>query len=181
MALIHGTLTNLRSIDRSDLERIQAWFDDPELMRWWGYGAPAPSRGATIRRVEEWLADELIWDHPVALIVETLDGDTCGLVLLSCIAGIDRSCELGIFLEPAYRRQGIGTDVIETITDVLLTQWNFHRVTAKSEEHNDAAHALFARLGYVLEGRLREARFFDGAWHDVLIFGKLRDTGEGDR
>ncbi len=180
MVVIHGTLTNLRSVDRSDLERIQAWFDDPELMRWWGYGAPAPSRSATVRRIEEWLADELIWDHPVALIVETLEGDTCGLVILSRIAAIDRSCELSIFLEPASRRQGIGTDVIETITDVLLTQWNFHRVTAQSEEHNAAAHALFSRLGYVLEGRLREARFFDGAWHDVLVFGRLRDTEGAD-
>ena len=178
--MIHGTLTNLRSVDRSDLERIHGWLDDSELMRWWGYGAPAPSRSATVRRIEEWLADELIWNHPVALMVETLDGDTCGLVILSRIAAIDRSCELSIFLEPAFRGQGIGADVIETITDVLFTQWNFHRLTVQSEEHNVAAHALFTRLGFVLEGRLREARFFDGAWHDVLIFGRLRATEGAD-
>ena len=73
--MIRGTLTNLRAVDRGDLDRIHGWLDDPELMRWWGYGAPAVSRSAIARRIEEWIADEQTWDHPVALIVETLDGE----------------------------------------------------------------------------------------------------------
>jgi RimJ/RimL family protein N-acetyltransferase len=173
--MIPGTLTNLRAVDRSDLDRIHAWLDDPELMRSWGYGAPAVSRANAARRLEEWLADELLWDHPAAFIVETLDGRACGLLILSRISSVDRSCELSIFLEPSIRGHGIGTDVIETIADAAFSQWNFHRLSVQSEEHNTSAHAFFVRQGFALEGRQREARYLDGAWHDILIFGRLRN------
>ena len=178
--MIPGTLTNLRAVDRSDLDTIHAWLDDPELMRSWGYGAPVVSRAATARRLEDWLADELIWEHPVAFIIENLEGQHCGLLILSRISAIDRSCELSLFLEPAMRGQGIGADVVETIADTAFMQWNFHRLTVQSEAHNTAAHAFFALQGFELEGRMREARFLDGAWHDILIFGRLDTNERGD-
>lgn len=171
--MIQGTLTNLRSVDRSDLDRIHAWFDDPDLMRFWGYGASATSRTNTIARIEDWLATESQLGHPVAFVIETLNGDPCGLLVLSDVQPIDRSTELSLFLEPPYRDQGIGADVLETIADAAFAQWNFHRLTARSEQHNTRAHGFFRRNGFALEGRLREARFLDGAWHDILVFGRL--------
>jgi RimJ/RimL family protein N-acetyltransferase len=176
--MIHGTLTNLRAVDRSDLDRIHTWLDDPELMRTWGYGAPALSRTNAAGRLEEWLADEFQWDHPVAFIVETLEGGACGLLILSRLSPVDRSCELSLFLEPAARNQGIGADVVETIADAAFSQWNVHRLMVQSEAHNTAAHAFFTRQGFVQEGRLREARYLDGEWHDILIFGRLRSDQE---
>ena len=178
--MIRGTLTNLRSVDRSDLDRIHAWLDDPELMRSWGYGAPAVSRASTARRIEEWLADELIWDHPVALIVETLEGQSCGLLILSRISAIDRSCELSVFIESSSRGRGVGGDVIEVAAETAFSQWNFHRLTVQTEEHNAAAQSFFDRHGFTLEGRMREARFLDGEWHDILIFGRLRSDEQED-
>ncbi len=172
--MIRGTLTNLRAVDRSDLDRVHAWLDDPELMHSWGYGAPAVSHASIARRMEEWIADELRWDHPVAFIVETLAGQSCGLLVLSRISAIDRSCELSLFLDLPLRGQGIGTDVIESIADAAFSQWNLHRLSVQSEAHNTAAHAFFVRRGFELEGRLREARYLDGEWQDLLIFGRLR-------
>ena len=171
--MIQGLLTNLRAVDRSDLDRIHVWLDDPELMRAWGYGAPSPSCANTAHRIEEWIADEQAWDHPVAFIVETLDGEPCGLLVLSRLSAIDRSCDLSLFLEPTCRGHGIGADAIEAIVDSAFTQWNLHRLTVLSEAHNTAAHAFFARHGFQLEGRLRKARYLDGTWHDILIFGRL--------
>ncbi len=172
--MIPGTLTNLRAVDRSDLDRIHAWLDDPELMRSWGYGAPAVSRASIARRIEDWLADELTWDHPVALIVETLEGQPCGLLILSRISAIDRSCELSLFLESSFRGLGFGADIVEAVAEAAFSQWNFHRLTIQVEEHNATAQSFFARHGFSLEGRMREARFLDGKWHDLLIFGRIR-------
>jgi ribosomal-protein-alanine N-acetyltransferase len=172
--MIQGALVNLRAVDRSDIDTIHAWLCDPELMRAWGYGAAAPSRSATIRRIEEWLVEEQLWDHPVALIVESLDGDQCGLVVLSRVAAIERSCVLSMFLAASWRRRGIGADVLSTIIEAAFDQWNLHRLTVESEAHNSAAHSFFLRHGFSLEGRLREARYLDGEWHDLLIFGRIR-------
>jgi len=179
--MIRGTSSNLRAADRTDLDRISAWLDDPELMRAWGYGAPAVSRSSVARRIEEWIADEQALDHPVALIVETLTGQACGLILLSRISAIDRSCELSLFLEEEKRGQGIGTDLMETILDAVFEQWNYHRIMVYSEDHNVRAHAFFARNLFELEGRMRQARYLDGEWHDVLVFGRVRGAGEAAR
>lgn len=172
--MIRGTLTNLRPVDRSDLDHIHDWLGDPELMRSWGYGVPAVSRASTVHRIEEWLADELHWEHPVAFIVENLAREAGGLIILSRINAIDRSCELSIFLEPSFRGRGIGADAVETIADAAFSHWNLHRISVQSEEHNTVAHDFFVRQGFILEGRLREARFMDGDWHDILLYARLR-------
>lgn len=178
-ALIRGIFTNLRAADRSDLDRIHAWLDDPELMRSWGYGAPAPSRTSTMHRIEDWIAEEQRWDHPVAFIIETIECEPCGLIVLSRLNAVDRSGELSIFLDRSFRGRGIGADSLETIADAAFSQWNVHRLTVLSEGHNTAAHAFFERQGFVPEGRLRGARYLDGEWHDVLIFGRLHSDEIG--
>lgn len=38
--------------------------------------------------------------------------------------------------------------------------------------NNDASLALFRRLGFVEEGRLREHEFFAGAHHDLVLLGR---------
>lgn len=176
--MIRGTHCNLRAVDRSDLDCLLRWLDDPEIMAAWGYGAPAISRDSVIRRIEAWLAEELEWEHPAAFVVETLDGARSGLIVLSHCTPIDRSCELSILLESASRGQGIGGAALDAIVDAAFSHWNLHRLTVHCEAHNTAAHAFFARQGFVPEGRLREARYFDGSWHDVLIFGRLPNTPE---
>lgn len=176
--MIRGELTNLRAVDRTDLDCIHSWLDDPDEMRSWGYGAPAPSRNQTIQSIERWLADEAMFGHPSALIIETLEREPIGLMVLSRISFIDRTCELSVVLDAPFRRRGFGSDALDTLLEAAFEQWGYHRVTAYSEEHNSDAHAFFARHGFVCEGRLRAARYQEGIWHDVLIFGRLRATLE---
>lgn len=177
--MISGELINLRAIDRSDLELVHDWLDDPELMRFWGYGAPAVSRNHVMQRIEQWLAEEDALGHPVAFLIETLAGETCGLLVISDIGQVDRNGELSIVLTRQHRGRGFGSDALDTIVDVAFDQWNLHRLTVRSEAFNSDAHRFFTKHGFSLEGRLREARYLDGAWHDVLVFGRLRtDQGE---
>lgn len=173
--VIRGTMCNLRAVDRSDLDDVLAWLDDPELMRFWGYGATAMSRSAAIQRIEAWLAGEESWGHPIAFIVETIEHLPCGLLELSSLSPTDRSAELSIVLKESARQQGFGSDALEAIVDVAFDQWNLHRLTVHCEAHNQGAQAFFLQHGFEAEGRLREARYLDGSWQDILIFGRLQD------
>lgn len=176
--MLTGELTNLRALDRNDASLLHGWLDDPELMRWWGYGAPAISLSAVVYRIERWLEDERLLGHPAAFIIETLTGDRAGLLVLSDIQPVDRSAELSLFLEPQVRGQGFGADIVVTICDAAFDQWNFHRLTVRSEAENEKAHAFFLNNGFRAEGRLREARYLDSRWCDILVFGRLRDDPE---
>jgi ribosomal-protein-alanine N-acetyltransferase len=173
--MLIGELTNLRAVDRPDAATIQFWLNDPELMRWWGIGAPAISLTAVLHRIERWLEDERAFGHPAAFVIETLQGEPAGLLELSDIQLVDRNAELSIVLIEARRGEGLGADALNTIADAAFEQWNLHRLTARSESDNEHAHRFFQRNGFQLEGRLREARYLDGAWSDILVFGRIRE------
>ncbi len=172
--MLRGELTNLRSVERSDGETLHAWLDDPEIMRWWGRGVAVVSRNLVQQEIERWLDEERTREHPVAFVIETLDHEAIGLILLSDMEPVDRSAELSILLTEAHRRHGFGSDALATLIDAAVDQWGLHRLTARSEAANAAAHSFFEKSGFRLEGRLREARFVDGGWDDILIFGYLR-------
>lgn len=177
--MLEGELTNLRAIERGDLELIYRWLDDSELMRWWGYGARAISLASVQDGIEQWLEQERALGHPVAFVIESLEGEATGLLVLSDIQPVDRSAELSCFLASAFREQGRGRDALETLFDAAFEQWNYHRITARCEAHNERAHAFFMANGFELEGRLRQARFIDGDWSDILVFGRIREEKAG--
>ena len=177
--MLQGELTNLRAVERDDLELIHRWLDDPELMRWWGYGARAASLASVQEGVEQWSVLERGLGHPVAFVIESLAGEPLGLLILSDVQHVDRSAELSCFLEAAHRDRGVGQDALETLIDAAFEQWNYHRLTAHCEAHNERAHAFFEGNGFLLEGRLQEARFIDGGWSDILVFGRIRTLESG--
>jgi len=41
--------------------------------------------------------------------------------------------------------------------------------------YNERALKVYRRLGFKEEGRLRQERFVDGAYHDLIIMGLLRE------
>ncbi len=178
--MLTGELTNLRAVERDDAVLIHGWFDDPEAMSWWGNPTPVISLHLLQQQLHIWLEDERTIGHPVGFIVATLDGEAVGFVLLSDLQPIDRNAELSIVLDLAYRGQGLGGDALETLIAVAFDQWGLHRLTARCEAVNERAHAFFQQHGFRLEGRLRDARFVDGGWQDVLIFGRVREAGELD-
>ncbi len=44
---------------------------------------------------------------------------------------------------------------------------------------NQAAIAMYAKLGFVKEGLLRQAAYIDGAYLDVVLMGILREDNVG--
>ena len=86
---------------------------------------------------------------------------------------IDRRTELSFFLVAGARHRGLGSDMLQTLIDALFADWGYHRVTAKTEARNDRAQRFLTRHGFQFEGRLREARYLDGQWHDILIYGRI--------
>ena len=177
--MLRGELTNLRAVERADAGLLYAWLDDPELMRLWGYGARALSMASVQDGIEQWLAHERVLGHPVALVIESLDSEPVGLLILSDVQLTDRSAELSCFLDAHHRNRGFGRDALDTFADAFFAQWNYHRLTVRCEAMNERAHRFFASNGFRLEGHLRDARYIDGGWSDILIFGRIRGEEQG--
>lgn len=183
--MIRGELVNLRAVERSDATTIWHWFNDPDLMRYWGISDATLSQNTLQTRIEDWLNEEIRIGHPTCLIVDDLEARAVGLVILSDYRLTDRSAALSLLIgEREQWGQGFGSDALKTITEACFSSWNLHRVWLHVEAFNDRARNLYLRSGFTHEGTLRAATFQDGAYHDVHIFGLLttdRDQENDDR
>ncbi len=70
--------------------------------------------------------------------------------------------------------KGFGFDALSVFVHYLFSQWNFHRLTAETWEKNQRALTCYRKLGFVVEGTLREAYYVDGRYYDAFILGLLQ-------
>lgn len=77
-------------------------------------------------------------------------------------------------MAPGQRRRGVGTRAQLLLCDYLFSTTSVNRVEAVTNAANVAEqHALHA-AGFTKEGVLRQAEFRAGAWHDLVMFSRLR-------
>jgi RimJ/RimL family protein N-acetyltransferase len=171
--MIPGETINLRAVERHDVSLLHRWFNDPVVMAGWGWSAAVRSIQSVAGQVEDWLARETAFDRPEALIAESLAGDPIGLIIARVDRSEARSVELSLLVDADHWGQGIGMDMMQTILDACFGGWGVHRIGVRVEEGNERALALYRRLGFVDEGRLRQAAFRDGRHTDLLLFGQL--------
>jgi RimJ/RimL family protein N-acetyltransferase len=88
------------------------------------------------------------------------------------------SAEMGICLAEAYRGQGYGGEAMKWVAGWGFRFAGLHRISLGVFSFNEHAIALYKSLGYVEEGRAREAYFFDRKWYDIIAMGLLEREWE---
>ena len=171
--MIPGETINLRAVERQDASLIHRWFNDPVVMAGWGWSAPARSMHTVADQVEEWLAREVAFGRPEALVAESLVGDPIGLVIVRIDRPEAHSVELSLLVDADRWGQGFAIDMMQTTLEACFDSWGVRRIGVRVEEGNERALALYRRLGFKEEGRLRQAAFRAGRHADVLLFSLL--------
>jgi RimJ/RimL family protein N-acetyltransferase len=105
-----------------------------------------------------------------AIEVEEVIG-CCGLTNINWKEGHG---EVSIYIgEERWQKKGYATDTIHLLLDYGFKELRLHRIYGIIFEYNEASVKLFEKNGFVFEGRHREARFWDGKFHDELVYGIL--------
>ena len=104
----------------------------------------------------------------------TLVGDCAGRVR----AEQPETTELGVTFAPRYQGAGLAAEAIGAVVDQLFEHVGLHRVCAETDDRNDAAQRLFARLGFRCEGRLVKADWSKEEWCTLRIHALLRREWE---
>ena len=104
-------------------------------------------------------------------IERTADGKVIGLLTL--ITREHQQGELGYALGVDFRGRGYATEAAGALVDYAFSELRLHRIQATTSSANPDSYRVMERLGMRREGKMREATFGDGAWHDVLVYGIL--------
>jgi len=102
-------------------------------------------------------------------------GETIGGASLYNIRWFNKNAYISIFVDVDKQGRGYGSKILKSILKFAFETMNLERVTAEIYEYNEASIKLFESLGFVKEGRLRKAKYMDGKYWDIIIYGLLRD------
>ncbi|KAF9013509.1 acyl-CoA N-acyltransferase, partial [Cyathus striatus] len=94
----------------------------------------------------------------------------------------NRRTSMSIAFLPQFWNKGYGTEAINFMLTHGFKQLGLHRIALQVYEFNEHAVEVYRRLGFVEEGRAREAIWYDGRWWDIIEFGMLeREWGVSKR
>jgi len=99
--------------------------------------------------------------------------DLAGACELWGIDGQQRSAHIGIVLRPSWRGQGLAAEAIAVLCRYAFNTLGLHRLGCETLADNIPMIKAAQKNGFTEEGRLHEAHFADGTWHDQTILGLL--------
>ncbi|MBV7334263.1 GNAT family N-acetyltransferase [Chloroflexi bacterium TSY] len=166
---LQGKHVKLRPLVTDDESTIKQWRSDFALKRLTGPGAYLPSRSEQINIAS---SDSHIPFGIVLIETDRLIGE----ISLSHIDWSNRVAELGISIgEKECQGKGLGTEALELFIEYSFRELNLHRIELGVVDYNIRAIKSYEKLGFQLEGRLREYAERDYHRYDLLLFGLLRD------
>lgn len=169
--MITGKKTRLRAIERDDLELIQKWMNDEEVMWFWG----TPSNTPSLEEIEELLSKLRRSGGNNQFMIE-MGSIPIGIIVTSHLFQKHQRADMGILIgEKGQWDRGYGTDALITYLNYLFNELGLHRVTLQVQDYNPRAIKCYERCGFIKEGILREQAFVKGKFCDRYAMGVLRD------
>ncbi|CAL1712833.1 unnamed protein product [Somion occarium] len=108
-----------------------------------------------------------------AIITLKDSGEFAGNLGISMGSSKNRDGVLGITFLHEHWGKGYGKEALRFVLDHCFKALALHRVTLSVFAGNERAIRLYQKMGFVEEGRIREAVWIDGQWQDIIAMGVL--------
>ncbi|MCE1177786.1 MAG: GNAT family N-acetyltransferase [Micrococcales bacterium] len=177
MSLSAPTLTTerltLRPVREQDRDAIVAIQSDAAALEFWDEPAWVdPARFERFLARSREMAER---DEGVRLaVVDNDSAEVVGWCALNDWNLTFRSVRLGYSMARRVWGQGRGTEAAQALVGWAFTDLGVNRVQAEADTRNIASGRILEKLGFTLEGTLREDCVVNGVVSDSWVFGLLR-------
>ena len=169
-----GDRVTLRTVEHEDAEFVQRGHNDPDVAV--PLGMRHPENASEAR------------SH-----IEDSEGDKLNVGLLVCIEDENDPTpvgevhlmdlhhtrpEISYWVLPEYHGNGYGTEAVGVLVDYAFGSHEIRGLQAQAFAPNEESTGVLESLGFTHEGALRDARFRDGEYVDVVWYGLLREEWE---
>ncbi len=169
-----GKLVNLRRVTKSDAKDIARGAKDRLVSRYMYIPYPYGLQDAYdfIKLDQKWWRGKsnrnFGLEHP-----ET--GRIMGMIGLMNLSARDRSGEIGYWLARPYWGYGIMPEACRLCLKFAFKELKLKRVYAHTRLENEPSQRVLEKLGFSKEGCLRKAAFQRNRYHDLFLFGLVRE------
>lgn len=172
--MYEGKLVRLRAYRKDELELVKNYVNDPEVMH---YTTPRIPYPYTLEDEEKWYADNSAVNETYNFAIETKETKEylggCGINKIDWKNSV---VEVGIFIgNKEYWGKGYGTDAMRVLVKFIFEQMNINKVSLQVFSFNKRAQRSYEKVGFKVEGILRQELFKDGAYHDKICMGILKN------
>lgn len=98
-----------------------------------------------------------------------------GIVRMDEIDLAHRSVRVGCDVFKEFRKQGVGTQIMQKLLSLVFDEMNMHRAWLLVADWNIAAKKLYLKVGFQTEGAQREALFRHGKYQDYVMMSILQE------
>lgn len=169
---LEGETVELRRHARANYALYAAWYADPEIWHLTSW-APSPLNRSAVEKLFE---DRELSPVDDSFAIHARDEDEpLGVISLMNISDANESAELSIIVgHPDDRHQGYGTEAIRLLLNYAFRELGLNRVGLSAFDFNGEAIAAYEKLGFVVEGRYRQAIKRNSGFHDAILMSVLR-------
>ncbi len=173
LPVLAGRRVRLEQLTERHLPEVGRWRRDEEVTRYW-----ITRKAPTDRELEEWLAENRRTGSWTWIVYDER-ANAVGYIDVFAISVEHRHCEISLMIgERSAQGRGYGQECLRVVLAYLFSGRadggpGMHRVSLTVVDQNAAARRVYERCGFVVEGRLREDMWIDGAWHDQLVMSVL--------
>jgi RimJ/RimL family protein N-acetyltransferase len=166
-----GERVRLRAIEPGDWETYHAWNYDDEMTRnlW---HIPFPQSPEAGRRWAEGAAVAQPDGDNFRFTIESLaTGEVVGDVTMHNCDRRVGTFSLGIGIKAGERRRGYAAEAVAIVLRYYFQELRYQKAYVGVYSFNEASLGLFARLGFVQEGRQRRMVYTRGQYFDLVLLG----------
>jgi len=167
-----GSKVYLRPLDLADAPTLTAWLNDPEVTRYLLLHRPLMllAEEAFLRKLSESERDIVLG------IVAREPEQFIGVTGLHQLDARNRHVQFGITVgEKSAWGKGYGTEATRLMVRYAFDTLNLNRVCLHVHEYNERAVHVYQKVGFRMEGRLRQETFRDGRYWDTFVMAVLRE------
>ena len=172
--MLRGDRLQLRAVERSDLERMRDWRNQPEFRRHF-----REYRELNMVNQEQWFARISASANDFMFIIERSDDrapiGVCGLVYVNWVL---RSADISLYIgdDDVYidGPGGVAEEAARVLIRYGFEDLNLHKVWTELYSFDECKIALFTRLGFARDAVLRDNAYAGGRYHDSYIYSLIR-------
>lgn len=165
--MIKGRKVDLRAVVKEDLAHFKKWRSESWRMLRFGY------RPLTDLNQDEFFQKISTDKELIIFTVEAGCLEAVGYVQLYPIDWKNRKAEVGVIINKKYQGEGFAKEALQLIVQYGFKTLGLNKIYAEIFDYNPESIGLFEKVGFKLEGRLCQTHFWDGMFHDSLMYSIL--------
>jgi len=115
----------------------------------------------------------------ILFATENLAGDTVGWLSLHSRDQKNGTFSFGAAVYRDHRGRGYAVDAVRLLLKYGFWEQRYQKCNSVCAHSNQASMRMHTKLGFQEEGRLRRNSFFNGEYHDDVMFGMTREEFDG--